>query len=228
MASLSSIPQPTGTSMKMCSASAPRSIACWYMRSRCATLCRVTVVLICIDIPRRRSSVNPRTVEANEPSIPRKLSCVAASGPSKLIATRSKPTSTTRWAMRSSMIVPLVARAMCRLLATAVSARSKRSGRISGSPPENTRIGRKPGGPQSGSDRIRAVASGVLRSSWLNCRETSSRRQCTHARLHAAVVSQNSSRSGGAAGVARWVGSAAALMRISTDGPDARPEGEPD
>jgi hypothetical protein len=121
---------------------------------------------------------------------------MSGSGPSRLIETRRMPTSTTRLATSSFMIVPLVASAVGRPMSWASWARSKRSGRINGSPPEKTTIGL----PVSGRERIIDWACSGLRSSLLSCRETSSRRQWTHARLHAAVVSQNSRRSGGAWG----------------------------
>jgi hypothetical protein len=100
-----------------------------------------------------------------------------------------------RLATWSSMMVPLVARAVGRPTPVASSARSNTSGRISGSPPEKTRIGR----PVSGRERIISAACPVFRSSRLIAWATSSRRQCTQARLQAAVVSQHNRRNPGAA-----------------------------
>ena len=171
--------------MKRCRASAPRSRASRRSRPACGKLCLAMVVLICIDMPTLRSALEAGDDASNAPS-PRKL--VVGGGVGAVEADGDAAEADVDDALRrrrSFMIVPLVARRVGQADArVASSASSKTSGRMSGSPPEKTRIGL----PSSGSVRmIMVLDCSVVRSSLLSSCETSSRRQWTQARLQPAV-----------------------------------------
>src|SRR6185436_7625467 len=96
-------------------------------------------------------------------------------------------------------------------------ASSQRSVRMSGSPPEKTRIGL----PVSGSERMNSSDCAVFMSLLESSLETSSRRQWMHARLQPVVVSQKTSRSdggGGASVSSRSAGAGAGLLRVASEG----------
>ena len=122
---------------------------------------------------------------------PRKISCVAASAPSKLTLTRRTPASFSRWATSRSMSVALVARATISPALLAWAAMSKMSGRKSGRPRQHE-IGRHnwPGCRSSGTPRRAQVLGSSLSA-------TVMRRQWMQLRLQPAVVSQKTRRGAG-------------------------------
>jgi hypothetical protein len=115
-----------------------------------------------------------------------------------LIATREKPASAIFAATWRFTSVPLVASAIRNPLSTPYAARSKRSGRNSGSPPDITSTGFATAAIASIRSNARFVVSS--RGPSVFC---GTARQWRQLKLHAFVVSQNTRRSGGAISVLR-------------------------
>ena len=104
-----SIPQPTGTSRKVCSASAPSS----RERDRgppgsCFELWRAIVMLICTDMPSSFRFRSRRSPLRRRPESRGTCRASAASAPSRLMETRRTPLSTILRATSLVTSVPLV------------------------------------------------------------------------------------------------------------------------
>ena len=147
---------------------------------------RVTVVWSCVSSPISRAWRSANMARSKVPATPRKLSCVAASGPSRLIAIRAMPDFLNRsMAFAVSSGVALGVTLVRSPSSTLWRIRSNKSGRLSGSPPVNT-ISGSPNERIWSSKRYPCslVSSPGLRPGMADAR------QCTHARSQACVTSQ--------------------------------------
>jgi len=124
--------------MNMYQAVAPRDLARRNVAAMSAWFRRVNEELMMNSIPAARNSSAARTAPSKAPGWARKLSCTAAVEPSSDSDTIRMPDALIRSHTAVSTRVPLVARHMRRPRSVPCRARSKRSGRSSGSPPDRT------------------------------------------------------------------------------------------
>ena len=184
----STVPRPTATRKKRLHRAAPRPTATAWTAGRSASVSSQTSVFTWNGMPAATHARAAATVRSKHPGTPRRASCRVASEPSRLSETASTPAGASRsiiCSVNSGVALGATDTPKPRARAAAIS--SKRSGRLSGSPPVKTRCGS--GAPKRASRSMRARPSGAVSSAGSGSGAASAR-QWRQARSHARVSSQ--------------------------------------